>query len=458
MTIHFPSRARCAPWLAACAMATGCTSVTPDGGFDSVARVATERLGKEARIDRADADHRALATLIDAKLAAPLQADDAVQIALLNNRALQATYWDVGIAEADLVQAARLPNPSFSFLRTRAGSDIETERALGLNFFAALTLPLSRRIEANRFAQTRLLVANQMLQHAGATRRAYIEAVAAVQSEAYAAQVDEAARLGAELASRMTRAGNISQLDLARQQAFQAESSAALARASQATAATREKLAIMMGRASSTVQLPARLPDLPPAARKLDDVEGIALRERLDIQAAQLKAAQTASMLGLTRTTRSINVLDLDYVRNGKAGEGTAPGYAIRVEVPLFDWGGARVAKAEALYMQEVSRVAQAAIEARSEARLAYLDYRNAYDLALHYRDQVIPLRKKISDETMLRYNGMLASVFDLLADAREQAAAANASIDAQRDFWLAQSHLDTALGGRVPPLAKGTP
>lgn len=439
-------------------MATGCASVTPDGGFDSVAHVATERLGKEARIDRADADHRALATLIDAKLAAPLQVDDAAQIALLNNRALQATYWDVGIAEADLVQAARLPNPSFSFLRTRAGSDIETECALGLNFFAALILPLSKRIEANRFAQTRLLVANQMLQHAGATRRAYIEAVAAVQSETYAAQVDEAARLGAELASRMTRAGNTSQLDLARQQAFQAESSAALARARQATAATREKLATMMGLASSTVQLPVRLPDLPPVARKLDDVEGIALRERLDIQAAQLKAAQTASMLGLTRTTRSINVLDVDYVRNGKAGEGTAPGYAIRVEVPLFDWGGARVAKAEALYMQEVSRVAQAAVEARSEARLAYLDYRSAYDLAVHYRDQVIPLRKKISDETMLRYNGMLASVFDLLADAREQAAAANASINAQRDFWLAQSHLDTALGGRVPPLAKGTP
>jgi len=458
MTTHFPLRARCAPWLAACAVFTGCASVTPGGGFDSVAQVATERLGLDARIQRSDADQRALAALIDAKLAKPLQADDAVQIALLHNRALQATYWEVGIAEADLVQAARLPNPSFSFLRTRAGSDIETERTLGLNFFAALTMPLSRRIEANRFAQTRLLVANQMLLHAAATRRAYIQAVAAVQSETYAAQVDEAARLGAELSARMTRAGNASQLDLARQQAFQAESSAALVRAKQAVAAARETLATMMGLAESAYQLPARLPDLPPAALALDDVEAIALRERLDIQAAQLKAAQTASMLGLTRTTRFINVLDLDYVRNGKAGEGTAPGYAIRVEVPLFDWGGARVAKAEAVYMQEVHRVAQAALEARSEARLAYLDYRSAYDLARHYRDQVIPLRKKIADETMLRYNGMLVSVFELLADAREQASAANASIDAQRDFWLAQSHLDTALGGRVPPLAKGTP
>jgi outer membrane protein TolC len=458
MTTYFPSRAHCAPWLAACAlMATGCASVTPDGGFDSVARIAADRLGKDARINRSEADRRTLQALIDARLNAPLQADDAVQIALLNNRALQATYWEVGIAEADLVQAGRLPNPSFSFLRTRAGSDIETGRTLGLNFVAALTLPLSRRIEAGRFEQTRLLVANQMMLHAAATRRAYIEAVAAVQSAAYAAQVDEAARLSAELTGRMTQAGNASQLDLARQQAFQAESAAALARADQAATTTREALATAMGLARSTYQLPPRLPDLPAAARNLGDVEGIALRERLDIQAAQLKTAQTASTLGLTRTTRFINVLDLDYVRNGKAGERTAPGYAITLEVPLFDWGGARVARAEAVYMQEVNRVAQAAVQARSEARLAYQAYRGAYDLARQYRDQVIPLRKKISDETMLRYNGMLVSVFDLLADARDQAAAANAYIDAEKNFWLADAQLDAALGGRLST-AQGTP
>lgn len=452
------TRRRRAPWLAACAMlATGCASVTPDHGFGGVAQVATERLGSAARIVEPGADERAVAALVAARLAAPLQAGDAVQIALLNNRTLQAAYWDVGIAQADLVQAGRLPNPSFSFLRTRAGSDIEVERALGLNFIAALIMPLAGRIEAGRFEQTKLLVAAQMLQHAAATKRAWVAAVAAVQGVAYARQVDEAAQLSSQLTGRMAAVGNVSGLDVARAQAFQAEAAVAVARADQRATATRETLARMMGLDGSAYRLPERLPDLPQAALALNDVEAIALRERLDLQAAKLGAAHTASALGLTRATRLINVLGVDYVRNGKAGEATAPGYAITLELPLFDWGTARVAKSEALYMQAVNRVAQAAIDARSEARQAWSDYRSAYELARHYRDQVIPLRKKISDETMLRYNGMLVSVFDLLADARDQAAAANGYIDALQAFWLAQTNLEAALGGRLPP-SKETP
>lgn len=445
--------------LVAAVLATGCMSVPPDGGFGAVAQLAGERLGKEARIARNDADQRALDSLVSAKLQAPLQLDDAVQIALLNNRTLQASYWDVGIAQADLVQAGRLPNPSFSFQRTRAGGDIEIDRALGVNFLAVLTAPLARRIEAGRFEQATLLVAGQMLQHAAATRRAYVEAVAAVQGVAYARQVDEAFQLSSTLTGRMAQAGNSSQLELAREQAFQADAAAALVRAQQHAVSTRETLTRLLGLwgNNTAYRLPERLPDLPGAPLDLPDVETIALRERLDIRAGQLRAAHTAAALGLTRATRFINVLDLDYVRNSKSGGTSAPGYAIRLELPLFDWGTARVAKAEALYMQQVNMVAQAAVDARSEARQAYLDYRSTYALARHYRDQVIPLRKKISDETMLRYNGMLMSVFELLADARAQAAAVNGYIDAQKDFWLAQIKLEAALGGRLPP-ANPTP
>ncbi len=455
---------------AAILLVTGCASVTPDGGFGGVAKIATDHLGQEARVVRNADDQRALDDLVRAKLAAPLQIDDAVQIALLNNRALQATYWDVGIAQADLVQAGRLPNPSFSFLRTRAGSDIEIERTLGLNFIAVLTAPLATRIEQGRFDQTVLLVANAMLQHAAATRRAWVEAVAAAQSVAYAQQVDEAALLSSELTGRMVDVGNASALDLAREQAFQADTHAALIRARQAAVATRETLSRLLGLSNpdTALRLPGRLPDLPAAPRNLADVETVALSERLDIQASRLQAARTATSLGLTRTTRFINVLELDYVRNSKSSNSnnsssssdrsTAPGYAITLDIPLFDWGTARVAKAAARYMQEVNNVAQAALDARSEARQSYRDYRTAYDLARHYRDQVIPLRKKMSDETMLRYNGMLVSVFELLADAREQAQAVNATIASQKDFWLAHTNLEAALGGRLPPVPKEQP
>lgn len=144
-------------------------------------------------------------------------------------------------------------------------------------------------------------------------------------------------------------------------------------------------------------------------------------------------------------------------MRNSKTGEPTSKGYEISLEVPLFDWGSSRIAKSEAVYMQSVNNVAQTAIEARSEARESYLDYRTSYDLARHYRDQVIPLRKKVSDETLLRYNGMLVGVFELPADSREQAAAVNGYIEALKEFWLAQTNLEASLGGRLPSQAENT-
>lgn len=450
---HCTRRLSNAGLMAFALLAAGCASISEDRGFDQVSSLAKERLGKDARMLRTDEDERALAGVIEAKLRAPLLADDAVQIALLNNRSLQSTYWEVGIAQADLVQAGRLQNPSFTFQRTHTGQEIDIERSLTFNLVSMLTAPLAKRIEARRFEQTKLLVANQMLQHAAATRRAYFDAVAAGQGIAYARQVNEAAEASAELTARMAQAGNSSQLDLAREQAFQAEAAAALVRAGKHAVLARETLTRLMGLwgQSAGYTLPERLPDLPIAPVELDDIERIAIRERLDIQAAKMAAAQTASSLGLTKTTRFINVLDVGYVRNSSGGQASATGYEITLEIPLFDWGSARVAKSEAIYMQAVNKVAQTAVEARSEARQSYLDYRSSYDLAKHYRDKVIPLRKKISDETMLRYNGMLLSVFELLADSREQAAAVNGYIDALKEYWIAQTNLEAALGGRMP-------
>ncbi|EGD00152.1 RND efflux system outer membrane lipoprotein, partial [Burkholderia sp. TJI49] len=126
-------------------------------------------------------------------------------------------------------------------------------------------------------------------------------------------------------------------------------------------------------------------------------------------------------------------------------------GYEISVEIPIFDFGSAKVARAEATYMRSVNQLAQTAIDARSEVRESYSAYVTSYDVAKHYRDEVVPIRKTISDELLLRYNGMLASVFELLADSREQVGAVNSYIDALKDYWLAETDLQQAVGGRLP-------
>ena len=431
----------------------GCATFSKDGGFDSVAQVTKDRIGKEVKPARTDDDTKAIDAAVKELLAKPLTVDDAVQIALLKNRGLQATYAALGIAEADLVQAGRLRNPGFDFKRTRQDSDVIIERTFTFNLINLLTLPLASKLEGQRFEQVKLQVANEVLRVAAETRRAYFEAVAAQQGVEYAKQVNSVAEAGAELAGRMASAGNWSKLDQAREQTFYAEATVGLARANKSAVATREKLTRLMGLWGADIQfqLPDRLPDLPEQPLDIQNAESYALEHRLDIQAAKQQSASVASSLGLTKTTRFINALDLGYVRNTETGKSAAKGYEITVEIPLFDWGGARVAKAEAIYMQSVNQLAETAINARSEVRESYLAYRTDYDLAKHYRDNVVPLRKRISDENLLRYNGMLISVFELLADSREQVLSVTGYIDALKDYWIAETDLAAALGGQLP-------
>ena len=434
----------------------GCASLSGDGGFGAAAGISEQRTGMRAsvagRLPRNEDDAGALLAVVDKKLRQPLAADDAVHIALLSNRGLQASYWSLGVAEADLVQAGRLQNPVLDFKRSHGGGEVSIERTLTFNLLGLITAPMASRIEGRRFEQTKLLVSNEALKVAADTRRAWVDAVAATQIADYARQVEASAQASAELAERMRKAGNWSALDLAREQAYYAQTVAEVAHAQKAAVSAREKLTRLMGLNGAQLgyRLPDHLPDLPEAPREMADVEQTAIAERLDIQAARLDAEHTASTLGLSKTTRFINVLDLGAVRNSEGGTNTR-GYELSLEIPLFDWGSARVARAEATYMQSVNLLAQAAVNARSEARESYADYRASYELARHYRDNVVPLRKQISDQTLLRYNGMLMSVFELLSDAREQATAVSGYIAALKDYWTAQANLEAALGGRLP-------
>lgn len=438
--------------LAAAAL-TGCATFSPDGGMGKVNELTQSRIPQQGTWLRSDQDHASARDATRALLAKPLGVDDAVNVALLNNRGLQAAYADLGIAEADVVQAGRLRNPGFSFARLQRADEIEYERMFMFDVLGLVTMPLRTELEQRRFALTQGRVAAEVLQVAADTRRAWYAAVAAQESAAYAEQVKQAAEASAELARRMATAGNFSKLDHAREQVFYAEATSQLARARQSAVAAREKLTRLMGLWGEDAQfkIPARLPALPNAAREMRDLEAQAIKTRLDVQGAMQEAENLAASLGLTRATGFINVFEVGYRRNSATHMPRQTGYEIELRLPLFDWGGAKVARAQYTYMQAVNRAADTAVRARSEVREAYSAYRTAYDLAKHYRDEIVPLRKHISEEVLLRYNGMLMSVFELLADARQQIAAVSAYIDAQRDFWMAQSNLDLALTGKSP-------
>lgn len=431
--------------LALAGVLAGCAGFSPDGGLDTVSSLTRDRTGFSVQ-----RESEAGQAQVNQLLARDLTADSAVQIALLNNKRLQVALADLGVAEADLVQAGRLRNPRLSFGRLSGNEATETDRAVLFDLAGLLTMPMRRAIEERRFSQVQLQTALQVVRLAADTRRAYFQAVAANQTLSYMRQAAQATEASAELGQRMAGAGNWSKLDKAREQVFHIEVTTQLARAEQSANASREKLIRLMGLsgAQTQIRLPDRLPALPDKPDAPADIENTAIARRLDVQAAKMETEHTARSLGLTRATRFVNVLEAGYQNKSVSGESRADGYTVELSLPLFDWGTARTRRAEAVYTRAMMRTADVAIQARSEVREYYAAYRSSFDVSRRYRDEIVPLRKQVSEEVLLRYNGMLVSVFELLADARAQIASINAAIEAQRDFWIADTELNFVMHG----------
>lgn len=448
--------------LTAVAMAglvlTGCASFSQDGGFDSVDKLTKDRIGQSPSYQRSADQADSAAARVAELLKQPLTADAAVEVALLNNKELQASYSDLGIAEADLVRAGRLSNPSFTFGRLSGNGVVEIDRAVVFNVLGLLTMPLAKQVEQRRFEQAQLQAAYESVGTAADARKAFFEAVAAQQLVGYFAQVKAAADVSNDLAKRMVLAGNFSKLAQMREQSFYSDAVTNLAKAQHQAVAAREALVRALGLSGSQldVKLPDRLPDLPGAPAEPKNAEQTAMDRRLDVLMAKRSTEATAKSFGLSKATRFVNVLHVGYQNKSATGEALSQGYEIELELPLFDFGSARVARAESTYMQSMNRTAAVAIKARSEVRESYSAYRTSYDVAKHFRDEVVPLRKRISEENLLRYNGMLASVFDLLSDSKDQVTGVVGAVEALRDFWVAETNLQTAVTGRSPSGGRG--
>lgn len=438
--------------LVAAGLLTGCAGIYADRGFEEVSATARERLGKDTELVwmRDESDAEKLKERTQALLAKPLTADGAVQVALLNNRGWQVALADLGFAAADMIESTLPRGPGFSYKHDSGPNEVEIERTVTIDFLGLATLPFRAVGEGHRYAAAKRRTAGRVIELAADTRRAYYNAVAAAQLARYLADATEAAEASAEIARRLGRVGNFPKIDEARARVFHLEATANLARARVAEVAARERLTRLLGLWGKELdfKLPELVPDLPGTPRTYDDVEALAVANRADLKAARAELDATAKTLGLNRVTRFVSAISLGFDRHRQTGEEKRSGYEIDVSVPIFDFGDSRVAKAEHLYMRAVHRASETAINARSEVREAYLGYQTAYDVAKRYRDDIVPLRRTISEEMLLRYNGMLISVFELLTDARDQIAGITAAINAKRDFWLADIGLETALYG----------
>lgn len=448
-----------------CLLTAGCARFTDDGGMAPVSENVRREIGRDAVKLSSAEDYRRARERVQALLSEPLSEQTAVQIALLNNRGLQAAYNDLGISEAEYVQASLPPNPAIVASRTfGTGNFVELGLQLVGNLLAMATLPRRTEIAKREFEEARYRAVATTLSLAVDARRAYIKAVAARHRLALLEQAREAADASARMMRQLGETGAANKLDQGRVSVFYAERSAQVAQARLVAHREREALNRILGLWGGDLdyRLPSRLAALPSAPETLDDVEVEAMRRRVDLIILRYEIVTLAKSAGFVEATRYLTFLELggsykNEVETGRSGEQTSKnryGIELGIAIPIFDTGEARTAAAREIYMRAVHRLAERSVNARSEARLAYAAYRGNYDIARYYMTRIVPLRQQLSEEALLRYNGMLIDVFELLVEERERIQANIAALDALRDYHLADADLQSALivGGTVPP------
>lgn len=452
----------------------GCVSgaeyAKKEAGFATVSATTRSVTAKEAVWIQNQQQAKSLSAQVKALLSRKktLDVETAVQIALFNNKGLQAAYADLGDGAADAWQTTMLLNPTVSVgLKGIGTAELEAfrtiEGAITTNILALITKKRDVELADTRFRQAQLNAAIQTLRLATETRHAWITTVAAFENVGQLQRAQTAADAASELAEKLGETGAMAKGPQARKHAFVAELAAETAKARLAARLAKEELTRFMGLWGSDMdyQIPNSLPTLPKTIAQRDTIEADALRNRVDLRVAKLELEASAHSYGLTEATRHVTDLELltgaeaersseDGRKKTKLTGSTEIGFAI----PIFDSGKARMRKAELAYMRAANKLAEKAVNVRSEARSSYQAYRSSLDIARHYRNNVVPLRTRVEEQSLLTYNGMITNTFELLTDTREKINSILLSVNAKRDFWLAEANLAPAIYGGGSPSA----
>jgi outer membrane protein, heavy metal efflux system len=434
---------------------SGCTSMRLDAGFDDIKATVEQRSALQISWNSGTELDKEASEKLHSLLKRKLTADDAVQIALLNNRDLQAVYSDLGVAQADLVQAGLLGNPIFDaavLFPVSGGGRPDLELGAAMNFLNVFYIPLRKRVAAARFQEVKTRLAGSVLDFAGRARTAFYTYQSDQQMLELRETILQALGASLEIARRLSEAGNITDLDFARERAQWEAGKLAVRSAEIALRQSREELNIVMGLWGEQLQWQSdgRLPDLPEQPVSTKDIERRALEQSLDLADARQRIAATGQQLGLTRWTTLLPELSAGPQAERNDGEWEI-GPRLDFPIPLFDQGQARVGRGVAELRRARQEYYGAAVRIRATARALRDRVDGARDRALYYRDILLPLHERIVNETQLQYNAMQLGPFQLLRAREQQIQTAVAYIESLRDYWLARADVEQILSGRLP-------
>lgn len=458
--------------LGAALVFVGCASTSPQTPFKDVARDVETRSGQKVHWSQGGGDDKQAEQAIDRLLDQDLTADAAVQVALLGSPALRARFEELAISQADLVQAGLLKNPVFSIGRTAWEQEHISPNlfvTVEQDFLDLLTMPLRKRIAATELEAVKLDIGDHILEIAAQVREALYAAQAAEQVATMRRLVDDASKTSAELARRQHEAGNMSDLNLNTELALSAQTSLERKRAEGEAAVSREKLNKLMGTWGPRTRwkTATRLPELPREEVSLERLESVAIEHRLDVGAARRNVQAMSYALSLAKTTRwtgTVNVA-VEAGRLRPAPDIGIPrrrfsfGPSVALEIPLFDQRQAQIAKLEAHERQAENELQALAIDVRADVRSARARLLTARGVVEEYGKTIVPLRENIVRFSQEQYDAMLLGVYQLIQAKQNEYEAYREYIESLRDYWIARSDLERAIGRRLggaPPETHG--
>jgi cobalt-zinc-cadmium efflux system outer membrane protein len=446
--------------LCALLLLTGCATFDQRAGFSDVSTAVEARSGKRVAWNLGSELDAEAAAEVRRLLAGPLTADAAIQVALLNNRGLQATYAALGVAQADVVQAGLLANPVFAgaVFFPIAGGPAKADLSVAMSFLDVFYRPLRRRVATARFEEAKLQVTGAVLDFAATVRAAFYRHQAEEQRLELLETVVQALAVSAEVSERLYAAGNITDLDRARERALLEEERLELRAAEVAARESRAELNTLLGLwgEETAWRVERRLPDVPADALPLEGLERLALAESLDVASARQRLVAGGEELGVSRAILFIPESSLGAGAEHEEG-GWKVGPSIELPVPLLNQGQGHLGRAAAEFRRAEQEYYDVGVRVRSTARLLKARVQGAEDRSRYSRDVVLPLRERIVRETQLQYNAMQVGVFELLRAREQEIQAAIAYVDALLDYWLARTELEQLLSGRMPSGTAGT-
>jgi len=458
--------------LSAACVALGCASTSPKPAVEDTSALVRARSGHEITW-LGDGGEEEARRQVTALLRQDLTLSSAVRVALLANRNLQSLYDELGISQADLVQAGLLKNPTlgatydFPLDGTRPGFQI----AFVTDLVQLFTLGSRKTIARTALEGTKYRVAGEVVRHVYEVKAAYFAVQAAQQTFSMRQIVREAAQAAVELARRQHEAGTINDLDLANEEALFAQISTEFRRSQADLATSRERLTRLLGvwGADAGWKVTANLADLPEQEPATEHLESKAIATRYDLAAAHKDVQVVSYALALAKNTRWTGAVDagVDFHREAEGVRLLGP--TVAVQLPLFDQGQAVIARVEAQLRQVRNREGALAVDIRSEVRELVARLQVARGVVDDYQRNLVPVRERVVTLSQQQYDAMLLGVFQLLAAKQNEINTYRELIDALRDYWTLRAELEWKVGGNfglersstsgaTPPPVKVTP